>query len=270
MRERRSPYTVLGLRPGADRAAIDDAYRRLIKQHHPDRPGGDPAAAAELNRAYARLKTEAPLFSSAAPLAAPVLPRGARRRLRGRLAGMLMVLAAGAAVWLAPWPDLRVHEGVEPAPLVPAHDVSAELLPETLDLRSRPDEDAIVSAVGTARRLSAPALQGEAVRFSRSCEQDLKSYASPALLDHCVAFDAASGLLGGAAPDARFRAEDMAARHVGAAMRVSDDPVLAEERIVRVRRRVEQLLLNPRLDQGAPTGTEAAGATGLAVAGPGD
>ena len=33
-----------GLEPGADPAAIERAYKRLIKQHHPDREGGDAAA----------------------------------------------------------------------------------------------------------------------------------------------------------------------------------------------------------------------------------
>ena len=51
-----SLYALFGLRPGASRADIDNAYRRLIKQYHPDRPGGDADRAADLNRAYAVLK----------------------------------------------------------------------------------------------------------------------------------------------------------------------------------------------------------------------
>src|SRR5687768_3368407 len=51
-----SAYVILGLQPGADRAAIDKAYRRLIKLHHPDRSGGDPERAAEINRAYFELR----------------------------------------------------------------------------------------------------------------------------------------------------------------------------------------------------------------------
>ncbi len=45
-----SAYAVLELEPGADRAAIEEAYRRLIKRYHPDRSGGDAARAAEINR----------------------------------------------------------------------------------------------------------------------------------------------------------------------------------------------------------------------------
>ena len=51
-----SAYAALGLEPGADAAAIEQAYRRLIKLHHPDREGGDGARAAEINRAYRELK----------------------------------------------------------------------------------------------------------------------------------------------------------------------------------------------------------------------
>ena len=47
-----SAYTALGLEPDADPTTIERAYKRLIKQHHPDREGGDSRRAAEINRAY--------------------------------------------------------------------------------------------------------------------------------------------------------------------------------------------------------------------------
>ena len=53
-----SAYGVLGLEPGADDAAIEQAYRRLIKKHHPDRSGGDTARATEINRAYRELRAD--------------------------------------------------------------------------------------------------------------------------------------------------------------------------------------------------------------------
>ena len=56
MAGRASAFAALGLPPGADAAAIEQAYKRLIKQHHPDREGGDSTRAAEINRAYRELR----------------------------------------------------------------------------------------------------------------------------------------------------------------------------------------------------------------------
>src|SRR3954452_19752354 len=52
-----SAYAALGLGPDADSAEIERAYKRLIKEHHPDRAGGDARRAAELNRAYRELRS---------------------------------------------------------------------------------------------------------------------------------------------------------------------------------------------------------------------
>jgi DnaJ-class molecular chaperone len=57
----RDPYEVLGLKKGADAAAIKGAYRKLAKKLHPDANKNDPKAAqrfAELNSAYEILGTE--------------------------------------------------------------------------------------------------------------------------------------------------------------------------------------------------------------------
>ena len=58
MNPRDSAYEALGLRPGASRTEVDEAYRRLIKLHHPDRAGGDPDRAADVNRAYTLLRQQ--------------------------------------------------------------------------------------------------------------------------------------------------------------------------------------------------------------------
>ncbi len=53
------PYKVLGVSPGASDEEIKKAYRRLAKQYHPDRNGGDPEAAKkmqEVNAAYEQIK----------------------------------------------------------------------------------------------------------------------------------------------------------------------------------------------------------------------
>ena len=37
-----NPYEVLGLKPGATQDEIKAAYRKLIKQYHPDQYGDNP------------------------------------------------------------------------------------------------------------------------------------------------------------------------------------------------------------------------------------
>jgi DnaJ-class molecular chaperone len=51
----RDPYQVLGVGPGASREELHDAYRRLVKLHHPDRNGGSPESTRrfqEIQQAY--------------------------------------------------------------------------------------------------------------------------------------------------------------------------------------------------------------------------
>ena len=89
MAGRASAFAALGLQPGADAAAIEQAYKRLIKQHHPDREGGDSSRAAEINRAYRELRggrappirSSSTDYDSAAP--APRWPLAAHRRRGG-------------------------------------------------------------------------------------------------------------------------------------------------------------------------------------------
>ena len=220
---------------------MEEAYRRLMKRYHPDLPGGDADQAAEINRAYASLKGEAP-----PPLLPAVLENrtwlGRRGKRRGRLAGMLMLAAAVGALLLFPLPVERDGGRSEGSPERLTAGTGLPL-PDTFDLRSLPNEEAIASAVSAAQEFHRHDLRREAAAFSRSCDDDLRTFPNPSLLDHCIAFDTASGMLGGASVNARFRAEDMAARHVGAALRVSDDAVLAEERVGIVRRKVEQMLV---------------------------
>lgn len=238
----RSPYGVLGLRPGADRAAVDEAYRRLMKLHHPDLPDGDAEQAAEINRAYASLKRGLDLPPSAFPAVEDRnrLKRGERTRRRGLIAGLVMIAAAIGAVMIVPEPSGPTSAARTAGPVATA---SRTPDPDTLDLRSLPDEQSVVSGVELARRFAGQRNGEEADRFSRSCDQDLAAFPSLNLLDHCIAFDAATGLLAGNPDRGRFRSEEMAVRHVRAAMRVSNDPVLAEDRIEAIRRATEQLLV---------------------------
>jgi len=47
---------VLGVPPGASSEQLHDAYRRLVKQTHPDRPGGSAQRFAEVQEAYETLR----------------------------------------------------------------------------------------------------------------------------------------------------------------------------------------------------------------------
>lgn len=62
--QRAAPYRVLGLTRGASDAEIDQTYRRLISQYHPDRVANAAPElreqaerrAAEINAAYSRIR----------------------------------------------------------------------------------------------------------------------------------------------------------------------------------------------------------------------
>ena len=59
-RVRSDPHQVLGVRPGASARELHDAYRRLVKLHHPDRNDGSPQAARrfrEVQEAYDELRS---------------------------------------------------------------------------------------------------------------------------------------------------------------------------------------------------------------------
>lgn len=47
----RDPYTVLGISRGASTEEVKSAYKKLVKQHHPDR-GGDTKKFTEIQEAY--------------------------------------------------------------------------------------------------------------------------------------------------------------------------------------------------------------------------
>jgi curved DNA-binding protein len=56
---RRDPHRVLGVPSNASPEALHDAYRRLVKQHHPDHNGGTPEATRrfqEIQEAYDELR----------------------------------------------------------------------------------------------------------------------------------------------------------------------------------------------------------------------
>ncbi len=70
----RSPYEVLGVRPGADEAEVELAFRRHARRHHPD-AGGDPDRFREGVEAARALRGRA----SSRPAPANVTFRSTRR-----------------------------------------------------------------------------------------------------------------------------------------------------------------------------------------------
>src|SRR4051794_23224847 len=56
----RDPYRVLGVAPGASSEELHDAYRRLVKLHHPDRNGGSAESTRkfqEIQEAYEEVRS---------------------------------------------------------------------------------------------------------------------------------------------------------------------------------------------------------------------
>src|SRR3954465_14183431 len=56
---RRDPYEVLGVSRGASKEELHDAYRHLVKLHHPDRNGGSAESTRrfqEIQEAYELVK----------------------------------------------------------------------------------------------------------------------------------------------------------------------------------------------------------------------
>jgi curved DNA-binding protein CbpA len=56
----RDPYEVLGVPPGASSEELHDAYRRLVKLHHPDHNGGSAESTRrfqEIQEAYSAVRS---------------------------------------------------------------------------------------------------------------------------------------------------------------------------------------------------------------------
>jgi hypothetical protein len=100
-----SDYAALGLRPGAGGDEIRDAYRRLVKIHHPDRNPGDPQALAtfrRLSESYAALRSRARTGTAGAtPLSAGARRRSSSPRPAAPPGMTLAELPVGGAAWVA-------------------------------------------------------------------------------------------------------------------------------------------------------------------------
>lgn len=238
-----SAFAVLGLKPGADWASIDQAYKRLIKLHHPDREGGDAARAAEINRAYRELKGARGL-DEAVPFNEP--PAATAQPARWGCTAAALVLVVGLMVL----PTLSDTPLIAPLPFgatAPGPDRAAshqrQRAPDVMDqpLHWSVIDDSVQRAVHLASTSDEMALAAA----SRDCQRQLRSRPSLPQLDRCAAFDAAVVQLQDRDPlrdQGPFSEIAVTGRIWSGATALSDDSLAIDARIDRIRRRVEVAL----------------------------
>ncbi len=251
----RSALEVLGLEPGADRRAIDEAFRRLMKQHHPDRPGGDSARAAEVIHAYRALRPGALV-----PVAVELRHSPARIAARRRwwIIAMVLLGCAILALWLA---GLAAPVGPATAPARLGSEVARELgfgRDREPSLIERPlDQRVIEQAADEAKAMFRDRDEMALAEKSRECRAEFRRTRSVADFDRCVAFDAAVILLQDRDPlrdQGPFREVAVIRRHWSDAALLSSDSLAIDSRLDRIRLRVE-MRLAPRVAE-AETGPD--------------
>ncbi|MEO6248039.1 MAG: J domain-containing protein [Sphingomicrobium sp.] len=250
-------YAQLGLLPGADRAAVDRAYRALMKRHHPDL-GGDPARAASINHAYADITRPASPGAAPSPTdrAAALYQRhqilrraGAARgpEKRSRWSWLLALAGAiGIVVWVERDPltdlawDLQWRYFPPGRPVMSSDDdePAAASAVNRVPLGTSPlSGNIIISAENAARRILKSGGIGAAADASQRCY--LRFHAAPSLggYDLCVAFDDAVLLIGGygVADRGGFSAGAVTARQLAAARTLDRDYESIETRLDRIR-----------------------------------
>jgi hypothetical protein len=244
-----SPYAALGLDRGADAAAIERAYKKLIKQYHPDREGGDARRAAEINRAYRELRRERNdlEFNEEDPLEAPSEFGWARTAAVIAVAILLLVLFTGPvgralAQLSGAAASTRQKNGVQAAAEAP------DVMNQPLDLA------AVNGAVGDAVRMAGTQDEMALASASRDCHHELRLKPALAKLDRCAAFDDAVVQLQDRDPlrdQGPFSELAVTGRLMSAATLFSDDYLAIDSRLDRIRLRVE-LALVPRAPEPGP------------------
>lgn len=248
MSTRASAYAALGLAPGADAAAIEGAYKRLIKQHHPDREGGDSARAAEINRAYRELRS---------PAEKEMLELGSDQGFgakRGAWTAVAIAAAAGslalvvATAWMTPDSPAAAMRA-PPAPPSASEAMDQPIFAPAVD-------DEIRRAVAIAEREDELALTAA----SRDCHQQLRREPSLEQLDRCAAFDSAVILLQDRDPlrdRGPFSELAVTSRLMRGGSLLSNDYLAIDGRLDQIRLRTE-LALAPRIEPQPPADAQAA------------
>ncbi len=252
MAGRVSAFAVLGLEPGADAAAIEKAYKRLIKQHHPDRKGGDATRAAEITQAYRELRGGKARMD---PLEFNEDYDAMRRRPRWPVAALVAGACIGGLVLLMgpSVPHARALWAAKTGlPLSANHEAGAAAFADPMadGLHIR----AIDAAVTEALRLYRTKDEFTLATTSRECQSRFREEPGTRMLDRCAAFDdAVVGLqdrdpLRDAGP---FAPLAVTGRQWSAASTLSDDYLAIDSRLDQVRLRVE-VLLAPQVPPIAP------------------
>lgn len=231
-----SAYAALGLDAGADDGEIERAYRKLIKQHHPDREGGDSARAAEINRAYRELRGERHLKH---PL--ELHDDWIARPGDGRIWLAIAVLLAAATAFLllrqGPLVPLSANPKAESHHKAPT--TGADPMDQPLHAA------AIAGAAREALRLSERSDEMGLAKVSRDCHHALRVDPTIAQLDRCAAFDDAVVQLQDRDPlrdQGPFSELAVTGRIWSAASALSDDSLAIDGRLDRIRSQVELAL----------------------------
>jgi hypothetical protein len=238
-----SAYAALGLEPSADANAIEQAYKRLIKRHHPDREGGDPGQAAEINRAYREIRAERHLRD---PLELNDGGPDASRPSRAWVVFALMLASATIGLLasqtpLTPFAELNRANG-DHRPVTAPHKMPRDQndpMDQPLHL------SAIDDAAREAVRLSRSSDEMGLARTSRDCHHVLRTEPSLSQLDRCTAFDDAVIQLEDRDPlrdQGPFGELAVTGRVWSGASSLSDDSVAIDGRLDRIRLRVELTL----------------------------
>jgi hypothetical protein len=240
-----SPYATLGIEPGADWSAVEQAYRQLIKRHHPDRAGGDAARAAEITRAYRELKRER-ADGKALVLVDEDLDAGASRwggwmraAVIGGAAALGALFASGPlAAWLDP-PRRAVQQRAE----APAND------PDGDSVMDGPLHGSMIDqAIGDAVRISRGRDEMALAAHSRDCHRQLRLQPSIGQFDRCAAFDDAVVEIQDRDPlrdQGPFGELAVTGRQMTAGTLLSNDYLAIDGRLDRVRLKVELALAPP-------------------------
>jgi hypothetical protein len=235
-----SAYAALGLEPGADPAEVERAYKRLIKQHHPDREGGDAARATEINRAYRELR-------SARIKDALELHDHPPERRRSRRWLVVAICAIAGGIWLmTSSPIAQVVQEGPVRTVVPGPPVRSSAPASDLDAMDQPLGVAgINQAVQDAQHLARSRDEMSLAAASGACHDKLRSDPSVAQLDRCAAFDDAVVQLQDRDPmrdRGPFSELAVTARQWSAASALSNDYLAIDSRLDRIRLRVELAL----------------------------